>query len=1234
MKKIKLFLAAMAAMVTMGVQAQSWTASEVGEGYFMLYNVGTGQYLTRGNGWGTQASITAASNAGNGIAVQLEAVGDDFKIRTNINGDGKGLEHLNGGTIYTDQSQGKNSTWTFTQVSTDNGPVYTIVSKDNHGGGAGVYLTAGANGTIVTPGTDGTIAGAQWKLMAIPAQPIGMSDASDTNPVDATSLIVNPNFSFDAIKKGEGWTMQSSNYNPCGGNVSGGDVIYNPCAESWRAAFTLSQTITVPNGIYELTAQAAVTEYDVTGADLPVVYANDVTTPFTAMTKGENSMGGVATNFTAGDYTVGPIRVVVTNGSLTIGVRGTRTNTWCVWDNFKLTYKGVDLSELKAALQAQINAIPTLEGTTTTAAYNAAKSYADGIDVDALTTEEAISNASTGLNNLVSAAKALQNAYAGYLVLRAVVEALDDDASIYSGDATIDISEIDAPIQATTTLDDLNAAIETAKPLLQNAAATFMSAVTLNDGKRFDITNIYLTNPDFEVATPSGSMPPGWNITITGQNLGQQNRTDTNPETGLAITNFIEAWHPSQLGDGVIAQTVSSLPEGTYVLECDASICHDPAGANDITGANLFIQSPLKTERQAISNVRLYINHYSLSFVHSGEGEVSFGLEANNTNANWLSADNFKVYFAGGIDYKAILDAAVAEFQGLESSIDATIFAEYAAIVAENDKTWSNKSEYQTAIAAVNKAIEDMQAANTALKNAKSDYDAALDAATTARDAQANKNVTGAERTALNNAIADTPEANTDSYSAKTDALTNATATFTAAAASYDAYVSYRAETVTLFGEELAASAVATAPTTAAEAAAGVHALNIAQYNKVASEYPYSLTSKIGDFSTWTGTAEVGTPRAAGTPNSLDWEHWSGVTHPYYEQDGSGYNNEGGWTIKYTKTTTLPAGSYVVKVAARSSAGVTSSVSVKDDKDASLAPTISLPCTGNRARGISKDGKASWSDSDEFILENQGGGWEWRFVPFTLAAETEVTMTFYAEASSQYQWMSIGDGELLSATNIATAVAYDENADNTITNEDVANVTMTRKIKEGYNTVVLPFDCTLGQVEAAFGTGTEVYAFSESSENANDVTINFNKVAAGTISANVPVLIKATQASASQTFNGVQVVAPTEGAIVQGTNTKFIGVFGPLTISAGDYFVGNGAIYKSTGATNMKAFRAYIYAQEASNVKMFVDGIETGIDEINGADVENGAIYNLAGQRVNKAQKGVFIVNGKKVIVK
>ena len=33
-------------------------------------------------------------------------------------------------------------------------------------------------------------------------------------------------------------------------------------------------------------------------------------------------------------------------------------------------------------------------------------------------------------------------------------------------------------------------------------------------------------------------------------------------------------------------------------------------------------------------------------------------------------------------------------------------------------------------------------------------------------------------------------------------------------------------------------------------------------------------------------------------------------------------------------------------------------------------------------------------------------------------------------------------------------------------------------------------------------------------------------------------------------------------------------------------------------------------------------------------NLENAVIYNLNGQRVDKAQKGLYIVNGKKVVIK
>ncbi len=47
----------------------------------------------------------------------------------------------------------------------------------------------------------------------------------------------------------------------------------------------------------------------------------------------------------------------------------------------------------------------------------------------------------------------------------------------------------------------------------------------------------------------------------------------------------------------------------------------------------------------------------------------------------------------------------------------------------------------------------------------------------------------------------------------------------------------------------------------------------------------------------------------------------------------------------------------------------------------------------------------------------------------------------------------------------------------------------------------------------------------------------------------------------------------------------------------------------------------------------FGDGTETGIEAVEGSDPSNGAtIYDLSGRRVQNVQKGIYILNGKKVI--
>ena len=70
------------------------------------------------------------------------------------------------------------------------------------------------------------------------------------------------------------------------------------------------------------------------------------------------------------------------------------------------------------------------------------------------------------------------------------------------------------------------------------------------------------------------------------------------------------------------------------------------------------------------------------------------------------------------------------------------------------------------------------------------------------------------------------------------------------------------------------------------------------------------------------------------------------------------------------------------------------------------------------------------------------------------------------------------------------------------------------------------------------------------------------------------------------------------------------------------------------GEFTVKAGTAYLAVSNTASVKGFLlDGTPTAIE---GVEAENNTdvIYNLSGQRVQKAQRGLYIVNGKKLMVK
>ena len=119
----------------------------------------------------------------------------------------------------------------------------------------------------------------------------------------------------------------------------------------------------------------------------------------------------------------------------------------------------------------------------------------------------------------------------------------------------------------------------------------------------------------------------------------------------------------------------------------------------------------------------------------------------------------------------------------------------------------------------------------------------------------------------------------------------------------------------------------------------------------------------------------------------------------------------------------------------------------------------------------------------------------------------------------------------------------------------------------------------------------------------------------------------------------VQEYDPDEDETVNVTVGTFYGTLKAGTsIPNNNLFLSNNKFYYSTGSTTIKGFRGYFYLKDfntsSSAPEFVVDGETTnieGIQIVNG----DGRIYNLNGQHVeNPTKKGVYIQNGKKVVMK
>ena len=233
----------------------------------------------------------------------------------------------------------------------------------------------------------------------------------------------------------------------------------------------------------------------------------------------------------------------------------------------------------------------------------------------------------------------------------------------------------------------------------------------------------------------------------------------------------------------------------------------------------------------------------------------------------------------------------------------------------------------------------------------------------------------------------------------------------------------------------------------------------------------------------------------------------------------------------------------------------------------------------------------------------------------------------------------------------ANSVVYNFSESNTTTTVATQKygvcVALKRTFAEGeWNTLCLPFALNSDQLKGMFGNDVQVRTLSA----VNDNKLTFSKVTE--LAAEMPCLIKFGNVREDNTYTttGVYLTAHTEGANKNTPTTdatSMVGIYqltDVTTVAEGTaLFLGDGNnFYQAKAGSQMKGFRAFFDVPAGGNankVQAVIDGETTGINALNGDVVkQNGRVYNLNGQCVGTSlqqlQRGVYIQNGKKVIVK
>ena len=281
-----------------------------------------------------------------------------------------------------------------------------------------------------------------------------------------------------------------------------------------------------------------------------------------------------------------------------------------------------------------------------------------------------------------------------------------------------------------------------------------------------------------------------------------------------------------------------------------------------------------------------------------------------------------------------------------------------------------------------------------------------------------------------------------------------------------------------------------------------------------------------------------------------------------------------------------------------------------------------------------------------------GEGWDDASDYFTMTADGEAVLgAYFKPIAGRNSWAEVGNFRLVRLGDATRYISqyeefYNEKAEQ-------LDVLVHRTLKQGeWNSIVLPMDLDKSTIETQFGKDTKVAVL----DKAEDGVVEFKSLKEAAIDANVPVLLKPTAVKESNRYLFRNVpISTTVSTVVKAEGFDFVGYYNPdeTPVEGGlgfDVVVKNdtyaavttSAALVPTGDAQVVAVKidgeTYWEAELDPEAKMAVIGATvpttpTAIDAIEQAQ-QADAIYNAAGQRVQQMTKGLYIVGGKKVVIK